>query len=185
MQFSRIELAHLGKAWFAITLAFAIMLGGLFSPNFIAYFIISAIAVGSGFLLHEMAHKFFAQRNQCWAEFRADNKMLVLAIVFSFFGFIFAAPGAVMISGKVNKKLNGIISLAGPATNIVLALVFLYIATLGGFFEVLGSFGHQINLWLGIFNMIPFGFFDGAKVFQWNKLIYFITIAIMIALFWV
>lgn len=185
MQFSRIELIDLAKGWFAISLAFAIMLGGIFSENFAFYFIISAIAVGSGFLLHELAHKFFAQRYNCWAEFRADNKMLLLAVVFSLFGFIFAAPGAVIISGKVNNKANGIISLAGPATNVILAFIFRYISTFTGFLEQLGNFGYQINIWLALFNMIPFGFFDGTKVFQWNKFVYFLSLAVIIAMFWI
>lgn len=185
MQFSRIELVDLGKAWFAISLAFAIMLGGIFTENFLFYFFLSAIAVGSGFLLHELAHKFFAQRYNCWAEFRADNKMLFIAVLFSLFGYIFAAPGAVIISGRVDQRKNGIISLAGPATNVVLALVFAYITSFGGFFQYLGSFGFKINAWLALFNMIPFGFFDGTKVFRWNKLVYLLSLAVMISLFFI
>ena len=51
--------------------------------------------------------------------------MLVLAILMSFFGFIFAAPGAVVIKASyIHPSKNGKISLAGPLTNIILALLF-------------------------------------------------------------
>ncbi|MBT3406386.1 hypothetical protein HN419_04410 [Candidatus Woesearchaeota archaeon] len=111
---SNIELIALLKSWAAISLAFSIALAGLkFSLGFIIIFLMAAITVGLGFLLHELAHKVVAQKYKCAAEFRSDDKMLILAIVLAFTGFIFAAPGAVLIHGHINKKQNGIISAAG------------------------------------------------------------------------
>ena len=82
--------------------------------------------MGLGFLLHQLAHKFVAQKYGCVAEFRAFDQMLYLAVGLAFFvGFIFAAPGAVMIRGYVDRRKNGIISIAGPAVNIMLAVIFL------------------------------------------------------------
>jgi len=46
-------------------------------------------------------------------------------LLFSLFGFIIAAPGAVFIRGMITRERNGKISLAGPMTNIVLAILFL------------------------------------------------------------
>ena len=98
--------------------------------------------------------------------------MLILAIVMSFFGFIFAAPGAVMISGYVSRAKNGIISAAGPLMNVVLVLVFiLLLLSLPSYRQIFG-FGATINSWLAVFNMLPFWHFDGAKVLAWNKLAY-------------
>ena len=155
-----------------------------FSLNFILAFILSALTVGVGFLLHELAHKFVAQKYRCWAEFRAFDQMLFLAILMSFFGVIFAAPGAVMISGHVNKERNGKISAAGPLTNFVLALLFLILATLPLhlFIKNIGSYGFIINAWLGLFNMIPFGNFDGVKILRWNKVVYGVMVAFGLAL---
>lgn len=178
---SKTELIDIAKAWLAISLAFTIAFAGLhFTSNFLAQFLtpllISMLTVGIGFLLHEMAHKFAAQRYGCVAEFRAFNEMLFLAIAMSFLGFVFAAPGAVMISGMITRKENGIISFAGPITNYVLALLFLGLS----FFlpaptpilsSILAS-GFQINLWLGLFNMIPFLNFDGKKILAWNKFVW-------------
>ena len=134
---------------------------------------IAAITVGIGFLLHELAHKWLAVRYGCWAEFRSDSRMLIFMIVLSFFGFIFAAPGAVVIHGVIDRVKNGKISVVGPLTNVLLALLFWIVSFIvGGTIGDLFSYGFMINAWLGLFNMLPFWNFDGAKVFQWHKGIY-------------
>lgn len=179
--FSYVEAIDLLKSLFAIGAAYAIAQAGLnfFSSKFIFYLIISIFTVGIGFLLHELAHKITAQKFGCWAEFRADNKMLIFTIILSFIGVLFAAPGAVLISGQITRKEKGIISAAGPATNIVLALGFLLIGLVFpfGMLKTTSIIGASINSWLALFNMIPFGMFDGAKVISWNKGAYtFMTI---------
>ena len=90
------ELKDLLKAWIAVSIAFAIAMRGssLFSADFYFKFVISAMTVGAGFLLHELGHKIAAQRYGCFAEFRSFDNMLILAIAMSFFRVIFAAPGA-------------------------------------------------------------------------------------------
>jgi Zn-dependent protease len=166
---SKIELIDLLKSWIAISLAFTIASAGLnFNINFLILMLISAFTVGIGFLFHELAHKFVAQHYNCTAEFRSFDQMLIFAIVLSFIGFLFAAPGAVMISGQITRKENGIISVAGPLTNFTLALVFLGVSFLHPVWSFVWIRGFQINLWLGLFNMIPFGNFDGVKIFRWN-----------------
>ncbi len=178
ISFSKIEIKHLLISWLAISFAFTIVLGGLKS-NFLFIFITSLVTVGSGFLFHELAHKFVAQKYYYHAEYRANYSMLLLAIIVSFLGFIFAAPGAVMIMGHVNRKEYGKISLAGPATNFVLALIFLAISILTtGLVQKAAGYGFMINAWVGVFNMIPFGPLDGAKIYRWSKPVYFSVLAI-------
>ena len=117
---SEIELKDILKAWIAVSIAFAIALSkSVFSSELYAKFILASLTVGIGFLLHELGHKVVAQRYGCFAEFRSFDNMLLLAIAMSFFGFIFAAPGAVMISGRVDKRKNGKISAAGPIINLI------------------------------------------------------------------
>ena len=177
---SKIELNDLFKAWLAISIAFAIVIGGFsFSIDFITVFIIAALTVGLGFIIHEMGHKLVAQRYGCFAEFRAFNQMLILAVIMSFFGFVFAAPGAVMISGPVGVRRNGKISAAGPLANLVLAFIFLSIMINFGV-NTLSKYGFLINTWLALFNMIPLGNFDGKKILVWNKKVYGIMIAIAV-----
>ena len=104
--------------------------------------------------------------------------MLYLAVGLAFLvGFIFAAPGAVMIHGMITRKENGIISLAGPLVNYILAMIFLGLLSLFPNFSFIFQIGFFINLWLGLFNMIPFGNFDGIKIFNWNKVIWGMMVA--------
>lgn len=179
---SRTELFDITKAWLIVSLAFAVVFsslsllsGGfsfdrLFSTNFLFVFAVALVTAGLGFLLHELAHKFVAQHYGCTAEFRSDDMMLYLALGLAVIvGFIFAAPGAVMIVGMVTRRENGIISWAGPLTNYILAMVFLVLMILIAPLKPIFSIGFQVNMWLGLFNMIPFGMFDGLKILHWNR----------------
>lgn len=181
---SRREIKDITKAWVAISIAFGIVLNkGFIQGSYLYSFLLAALTVGIGFLFHELAHKVVAQRYGCKAEFRSFDNMLILAIAMSFFGFVFAAPGAVMIqSYRINKSRNGRISVAGPATNLVLAAIFFILLQLNitGFIATLSKFGFLINTWLALFNMIPVWNFDGRKVFNWNKTVYFLVVALAI-----
>ena len=178
---SETEIKDILKAWTAISIAFGILLNNSdLSSSFYSNFIIASLTVGIGFLLHELGHKIVAQRYGCFAEFRSFDHMLILALIMSFFGVIFAAPGAVMISGHVNKIRNGKISAAGPVVNLVLALVFLALVfiQLPSLLKSVAYYGFIINSWLALFNMIPFWLFDGYKILKWNKVVYGSIVAV-------
>ena len=192
MKFSRREKKDLLNAGLLISLAFAILLVGgyrfLFSFNlsFIVVFLIAFFTAGIGFLLHELMHKYVAQNYGLYAEFHAFYNMLLLALVFSLFGFIIAAPGAVFISGRITRERNGKISLAGPLTNIILAGIFLTLLLFFSSEGLFGSFlnyGLMINALLAAFNMIHVMPFDGAKVLEWDKKVYFVTLALGVGLY--
>ncbi len=190
MRFSSVEIRHLLRAWVVISLAFAILGSRGFSltPAFFLAAAISAVTVGVGFLLHEIMHKYFAQKYGCRAEFRAFDFMLLLAFAMSFFGFLFAAPGGVFIEGNVNRARNGRISAAGPLTNVVLAAVFLLIMVAARavypsqlLLRVAGS-GASINAWLAVFNMLPIMGLDGSKVLGWNPKAYAAVMALSVGM---
>lgn len=170
------ELKEISFAWFCLSLAFAILFTGklTLSSDFIASFIFAGISVGLSFIFHELAHKIVAQRYGCIAEFRAFREMLLFTILLSFFGIIFAAPGAVIISGYVNRIANGKIASAGPLTNIFLSGFFMliYLFYGGGFIAELLKYCIYINALLAVFNLIPLALFDGAKIFYWDKKIW-------------
>lgn len=147
--------------------------------SFASVFPIALAAVGTGFILHELAHKYVAIHFGAEAEYRAWPFGLVIALITSLVGFVFAAPGATYVFGGKNIGLreNGIISLAGPLTNILIAVIF---------FIPMITFSHNyigqilsgvvfINLFLALFNLLPIPPLDGSKVFEWNKGIWAIT----------
>ncbi len=191
MKYSKQELKELLLAWIVISLAFTIVLyqtklSENIIESYLLLFLLSLITVGVGFLLHELGHKFLAQKYRLFAEFKAFKGMLLITLLISFLGFVFAAPGAVFIHGNVDKKKNGKISLMGPAVNLVLAGIFLLISLFAsGFFKEVGSFGVKINSWLALFNMIPFWNFDGKKVWDWSKLVWFGVVIVGIVLLFV
>jgi Zn-dependent protease len=105
----------------------------------------------------------------------------------SSFGFLLAAPGAVMVSGRITERQNGIIAAVGPITNVIIALVAfpIYLLTAGleqpiALIGELARFIVVINLILGGFNMIPVQPLDGSKIIAWSKYAYF---GIIIAIF--
>jgi len=151
-------------------------------------------AVMTGFLLHELAHKWMAQQYGCWAEYRGNRNGLLFALLMSSFGFLLAAPGAVMVSGRITERQNGIIAAVGPISNIIIALTAfpIYIFTVGlespvSLIGELARFIVIINLILGGFNMIPIQPLDGSKIIVWSKYAYFGIIAAIFAvanLYW-
>ena len=103
------------------------------------------IGVGAGFLLHEIGHKFVSMKYGYWAEFKLWPLGLVIAFVTAFLGFVFAAPGAVnTYADQMSDEINGRISIAGPMTNMGLALVFIIIAALIYPFSIHSQIVHLI-----------------------------------------
>jgi Zn-dependent protease len=195
LSFSQRELRDLLVAWLALGLAFTFFLerqfrrivfgqfGGLSGAEIASTFAVSLLTVGVGFLLHELAHKVVAVRFGQIAAFKADYRMLGFAVLGGLVGFLFAAPGAVVHRGRLTAKQHGLIAVAGPVTNLGLAVVFLvpFIAALlsgtGGFLWEVAQMGLQINLLLAGFNMLPFGPLDGRTVREWSTPV-FLAVAV-------
>lgn len=175
------EMRDITVAVLILTAAFFMIIYTSAGRGVFYYLGLAGLSVVAGFFVHEMSHKAVARRYGCWAEFRADYKMLGLALVMSFFGFLWAAPGAVLIMGKIGPKENGRISLAGPGSNLLVALACLPFAlfTVDGsptaVSDVAGGL-YFFSVFLGAFNMIPILPFDGAKIWHWNKPVYVATL---------
>ncbi|MFW5927769.1 MAG: hypothetical protein ACOCSL_01105 [Thermoplasmatota archaeon] len=172
------EKRHLGIALGALTLAFAFSFTGGYVyfdlSTFPFYLGLSFLSVTTAFIFHEFAHRKLARDYGCWAEFRMWRWGLMLAVMFGFlFGWVFAAPGSVMIQGRITKEQHGKISAVGPGTNWAVGTGFL-IASLVlfnigmGFIGALLGFVSYVNLFIGGFNLLPFGPLDGRKIFSWS-----------------
>ena len=172
------ELVELTKSSVIVALIFTIAsVSGLeFNIELTAYvFGLCFFTASIGFILHEIAHKIAAQNYGYEAEY-VGGKFPIYSLLIALYGLILLAPGAVHIKSMfgVKQSHSGIISLAGPLTNLWLAFgfkIFSFISP-NALYPIF-AFGFEINSWLALFNIIPWGNLDGAKVYKWNKPIFF------------
>ena len=187
-RFTKNEIRDLIISFIVIALGFTILYSNGDYSHISIVFPVVMIGVGVGFIFHELGHKFVAMHYGYYAEYELWPTGLLIALVSSFFGFIFAAPGAVVIySQGMEEKTNGIISIAGPIVNIILGLIFfLILGSLGDFvYTEAGAIvylicvlGTRINFFLAAFNLLPIPPLDGSIVMSWSIPIWLITFAI-------
>jgi Zn-dependent protease len=175
---SKTELLHLTIATLLV-IGVGLSLNGYRSVSwqFLAIFV-------SAFLVHELAHKFLAQYYGSWAEFRAFMWGLVVTAISALpmMPFKFIAPGAVMI-GLSDRSKFGRVALVGPLTNLAMGFSFLFLSLFFSSYSPYFVVGASFNGWIALFNLMPFGVLDGQKIFEWNKLIWIITMAAASGLF--
>jgi len=131
----------------------------------------AAFLTAPAIVLHELAHKFVGLAFGYNAEFFASYFGLGLGIFLKMIGspFILFVPGYVTIPYNTPILISGIIAFAGPFMNLLLwfiAILVIKFVKLNNKQLILAHLTKKINIFLFIFNMIPFGFFDGAKVFR-------------------
>ena len=130
---------------------------------------LAALATAPAVILHELGHKFTALALGVHAEFFASYFGLGLGIFLKLISapFIIFVPGYVQISANAGAVTSGAIALAGPLVNLALwlaAAFALKALRLTRTQMMLAFLTKRINMILFFFNLIPFGFFDGAKV---------------------
>jgi Zn-dependent protease len=183
--FSTTELKHL-LIGMLLTLAIGFSMPLYWKPSLYGNLtILASIAIVFmfSFIIHELAHKITAQRHGLWAEFRITmfGALITLLTIISPFKII--SPGAVMVGGVADRKTIGKTSIAGPITNMSLALFFLMFTQISqGPIAFVFYFGLSINSFIALFNLIPFGILDGFKVFFWNKMIWAIAFLVSLIL---
>ena len=192
-KFSRVEIIHIFISMVILTFAFAIALppetilsGNFKLVDFPFYLLLSFLGIATAFLFHEMSHKLMAQRYGLWAEYRMFPLGLLISLLLSFTGFVFAAPGAVMFLGGSRDYESGKIAMVGPLANIIVAVIILPLYVFV-FFEsidigVLLNFIIKINLILATFNLLPIGPLDGTKIIRWSAAVWISMLIISITL---
>ena len=157
-----------------------LVLGFLFSLNDLNNFIPFTLIVGLAFAVHELTHKFVAERYGCKAEYVLWPQGILFSVLLAVItrgSLIFAAIGYVSISTYYATRLgfkftyltmeeNGKISAAGPVSNIVLGIISGLIAP----YAPIMYYSASLNFMLAIFNLMPFPPLDGSKVFVWSRM---------------
>ncbi len=159
-----------------------------FITNIKLFIPIAALAVTLSFVLHELMHKFVAQRFGAIAGFKTSTMGLAITLITGTFGFLIGIPGATMIYVQsFTKKENGLVSLAGPLTNFVVFGIFLALFVVlspptGSYLNLAISFTMFISIYLAFFNMLPIMPLDGSKVLAWSPPVYVVTMGIIFAI---
>ena len=182
------EIGQIVLAWVALSIAisYSYAAGGDLAAVVAAF-----IASATGFIFHEMGHKFIAMRLGYVAHFQIWWVGIALTLVTAILTqgqFIFGAPGAVYIAPAAGvaslgyaiarqrdeDRDNMLISVAGPGVNLAFAVFFFVLLLVGpatGFISTIAAYGFSLNVGLGSFNMLPIPPIDGYKVFKKNILL--------------
>jgi len=146
---------------------------------------VATIIFAMGFILHELSHKYVAQRHGLWAEFRVNTMGVLLTAISIVSPFKFIAPGAVVISGFADRDRMGLTALAGPLVNVIITIALLAalpaISPASILYVPLVA-GAAINAFLALFNLIPFSIFDGKKIYAWNRTFWAVMFAVSLVL---
>jgi Zn-dependent protease len=182
MQFSHTEIEHLIIGTALVTAAGVSFLIG--STSSALALVIATVIFAMGFILHELSHKYVAQRYGLWAEFRVNTFGVILTAISIVSPFKFIAPGAVVVSGFADRDRMGLTAIAGPIVNVVIAVALLIMLPVlaGTRIYVAVVYGAAINAFLALFNLIPFSIFDGRKVYAWNKRYWAVIFAVSLVL---
>lgn len=135
----------------------------------------AALLVAPAIILHELGHKFVALAFGLTATFHAAWLWIGLGVIMKLIGgFIFFVPAYVSIAGVAPAWAFAATAVAGPLVNFLLWGVAKVAPDIRKNLtgkrlkqkEIMyWALFAKINLFLGIFNMIPIPGFDGSKVF--------------------
>jgi len=150
--------------------------GSLLSYIFIT--IVAAIAV----IPHEMAHRWSARKMGCYSRYVLNPIGLILTLITAppFIPIKFIMPGYTLVipytyNSRNLKHIDGVVSFAGPVTNILIAGVSILLLTslvkIGIYDPLLIMFllyNGYLNSWIAFFNLIPIPPLDGSKIISWK-----------------
>jgi Zn-dependent protease len=194
------EISELGIGWLISSFVILYITGTLFEviqkgriPDTLLIYL---FVLGISFFTHELMHKFTAIKYGARAHFKLSREAIFMSLIGIIIGFPILATGAVYWWGEAaaSPGIRGRVSASGPISNFILAGIFFIIQGIGVFLLpesaalselllIIGFTGVWLNAFLGIFNMLPLGILDGAKVLAWDPKIWFSIIGSLIAIF--
>ncbi len=165
----------------------------LMSGSFTKFLIVSLIAI-IAVIPHELAHRWSARRLGCYSRYVLSPMGLLLTLITAipFIPIKVIMPGFTLVISPyhdpdTNKRIDGIVSIAGPITNLVFASISLFTLALllrQGFINILLFYflynNALINSWVALFNLLPAPPLDGSKIIRWKPLLWITSFALSI-----
>ncbi|MEZ0394555.1 MAG: site-2 protease family protein [Desulfurococcaceae archaeon] len=186
------EPLSLAIAAVAVSLAFG--LGSLLEGGVVA-FALSSLAAVLAVIPHELAHRGAARRMGMEGRYvlHPIGLALTLASALPFIPLKVVMPGVTLVfplfyvePGEA-RRIDGVVSLAGPATNIAIATACSAALALWGWGHPLAWLAtYEVGLvssWVALFNLLPVPPLDGYKVLRWRPPLYLFALAVSLGLF--
>ena len=132
---------------------------------------LAIIVIAPAIILHELGHKFTALAFGASATFHISYLFLGIALLLKVMRspFIFLVPAFVAYSSiNITPLQSSMIAFAGPAVNFAIfgitTLILKFAKKLDRKTILILGLTSKVNLFLGLFNMIPIRPFDGGHV---------------------
>ncbi|MEJ2776202.1 peptidase M50, partial [Sulfolobaceae archaeon RB850M] len=138
---------------------------------------------------HEIAHRQSARNYGCASRFVLSFKGFLVTLLINLIssitgiGFVVFASGYTAIMcrfGLLSQDLEGKTALAGPVTNLAIALISIIVVNsvpLPPLAQIFLLELFSFNSWVAFFNLIPVPPLDGFKVFRWNRMVWLVAVA--------
>jgi len=139
------------------------------------------IAATLAIVPHELAHRQVARKYGCFSRFYLFPQGFIFTLVLNL-----VSPFGIFASGftgiscnpfydmSERDRISGLTSLAGPATNMVISVVFIAMSySLASYIPFYYVYVFRevaaLSSFVAFFNLIPIGPLDGSKVMKWNQ----------------
>ena len=172
-----------------LSLAIVYIRPSYISSNPILFVLIPIATATIAIVPHEIAHRQSARNYGCASRFVLSFKGFLATLLINLIssitgiGFVVFASGYTAIMcrfGLLSQDLEGKTALAGPVTNLAIALISIIVVNsvpLPPLAQIFLLELFSFNSWVAFFNLIPIPPLDGFKVFRWNRMVWLVAVA--------
>ncbi len=148
------------------------------------------LAVGVAFFVNKIAHNLLASKFGCAAYYKLWLPGIIFGLLLMIMGFKFPVVGLIIVhpfafgrwgfkSRRLSMMEEGLVGFIGPASNIMLAMLFSLFP--GSFF----SYMSFVSAYFAIFNLLPIKPLNGYRIIVWKPLAWFFLVIINVLIFFV
>lgn len=172
-----------------LSLAIVYIRPSYISSNPILFVLIPIATATIAIVPHEIAHRQSARNYGCASRFVLSFKGFLATLLINLIssitgiGFVVFASGYTAIMcrfGLLSQDLEGKTALAGPVTNLAIALISIIVVNsvpLPPLAQIFLLELFSFNSWVAFFNLIPVPPLDGFKVLRWNRMVWLVAVA--------